>query len=66
MKVTESTKELYEDSGIKAGYILLEVNGKKVQSAQALKDFVDKYGEDQIRTLAFINTKGQYERFIFR
>jgi Do/DeqQ family serine protease len=66
LKVTESTQELYEDSGIKAGYILLEVNGKKVQSAQALKDFVDKYGEDQIRTLAFINTKGQYERFIFR
>jgi Do/DeqQ family serine protease len=65
LKVKESTRELYEDTGIKPGYILVEVNGKIVQSAQALKDFIERYGEDSIRTLKFRNTNGQYERFRF-
>lgn len=63
---TNKNQQLLEDLGITPGYILIEVNGKKVQSAKVLKEFLDKYGEDQIRILAFINTKGQYERFIFR
>ena len=67
LKVTENdNKQLYQELGITPGYVLVEVNGKKVKSAQALKTFIDSYGEDQIRVLAFINPKGQYERFIFR
>ncbi len=67
LKVTENdNQQLYKELGITPGYVLLEVNGDKVQSAQALKSFIDRNGEDQIKILAFMNTKGQYERFIFR
>ncbi|WP_298514848.1 trypsin-like peptidase domain-containing protein [uncultured Kordia sp.] len=67
LKVTDnSNKQLSQELGITPGYILVEVNGKKVQSVQGLKNFLDKYGEDQVRILAFLNPKGQYERFIFR
>lgn len=67
LKVTDNNnKQLYHELGITPGYILVEVNGKKVKSAQSLKNFIDSYGEDQIQILAFINQKGQYERFIFR
>ncbi|MGH1388330.1 S1C family serine protease [Kordia sp.] len=61
-----NNQQLLEELGIAPGYILIEVNGKKVQSAKVLKEFLDKYGEDQIRILAFKNLEGQYERFIFR
>ena len=67
LKVTDNNnKQLYQELGITPGYILIEVNGKKVHSAQGLQNFIDSYGEDQVRILAFINPKGQYERFIFR
>ncbi|MFK7749704.1 MAG: S1C family serine protease [Kordia sp.] len=67
LKVTDNNnRQLEEELGITPGYILIEVNGKKVASAKVLKEFLDKYGEDQIRILAFINPEGQYERFIFR
>ncbi|WP_298427872.1 trypsin-like peptidase domain-containing protein [uncultured Kordia sp.] len=67
LKVTDNkNKQLYQELGITPGYILIEVNGKKVKSAEALQNFIDTKGEEQIRILAFINTKGQYERFIFR
>ncbi|PTX61724.1 Do/DeqQ family serine protease [Kordia periserrulae] len=62
--VTESSDDI-SDIGITPGYILLEVNGSKVQSAQALQAFIEKYGEDKIRTLTFRSTNGQYERFIY-
>lgn len=67
LKVTNNdNKQLYQELGITPGYILVEVNGKKVKSAQELKNFINTYGEDQIRVLGFLNPKGQYERFIFR
>lgn len=67
LKVVENkNKQLYSELGITPGYVLVEVNGKKVTSAQGLKNYIDSYGEDQIQILAFINKKGQYERFIFR
>ncbi|QHI39349.1 Periplasmic pH-dependent serine endoprotease DegQ [Kordia antarctica] len=67
LKVTgNDNQQLQSELGITPGYILVEVNGKKVQSAEALKGFLDNYGEDQIKILAFLNPKGQYERFIFR
>lgn len=67
LKVVENNnRQLYSELGITPGYILVEVNGKKVQSAQGLKNYIDSKGEGQIQILAFINTKGQYERFIFR
>ncbi len=67
LKVTDNNNpQLYKELGIVPGYILIEVNGKKVQSAQALQSFLDTNGEDEIKILAFINPQGQYERFIFR
>ncbi|WP_046758849.1 trypsin-like peptidase domain-containing protein [Kordia jejudonensis] len=67
VKVVENNnRQLYSELGITPGYILVEVNGKKVKSAQGLKNIIDSYGEDKIQILAFLNTKGQYERFIFR
>jgi len=67
LKVTDNdNQQLYRELGIVPGYVLIEVNGKKVQSAQALKNFIDRNGDGQIKILAFINPKGQYERFIFR
>lgn len=67
LKVVENNnKQLYSELGITPGYVLVEVNGKKVKTAQGLKNFIDSNGEDQIQILAFINPKGQYERFIFR
>ncbi|WP_430412969.1 S1C family serine protease [Kordia sp.] len=64
--VQNNNQQLYKELGITPGYILVEVNGKKVKTAQSLKEFITSYGEDQIRILAFLNPKGQYERFIFR
>ncbi|WP_420573089.1 trypsin-like peptidase domain-containing protein [Kordia sp.] len=67
LKVTDNdNQQLYKELGITPGYVLVEVNGKKIKSAKALQNIIDSYGEDQIRVLAFINPKGQYERFIFR
>lgn len=67
LKVVENkNQQLYKELGITPGYVLVEVNGKKVPSAEALKGFIDSYGEDQIKVLGFLNPKGQYERFIFR
>jgi Do/DeqQ family serine protease len=62
--VTKSSED-FSETGITPGYILLEVNGSKVQSAKALQAFIEKYGEDKIRTLTFRSTNGQYERFIY-
>ena len=67
LKVTKNNnQQLYQELGITPGYILIEVNKQKVESAQGLQDFINSYGEGQIRILAFINPEGQYERFIFR
>jgi len=67
LKVVENkNQQLYKELGITPGYVLVEVNGKKVQSAEALKSFIESYGEGQIKILGFLNPKGQYERFIFR
>ncbi|MBC8756110.1 trypsin-like peptidase domain-containing protein [Kordia sp. YSTF-M3] len=67
LKVTDNNNpQLYKELGITPGYVLVEVNGKKVKSAEALKGFINSYGEDQVKILAFISPKGQYERFIFR
>ncbi|EDP96191.1 trypsin-like peptidase domain-containing protein [Kordia algicida OT-1] len=64
--VDNKNKQLFYDLGITPGYVLVEVNGNKVKSAKALQEFIDSYGEDKVKILAFINPKGQYERFIFR
>ncbi|AXG70908.1 periplasmic pH-dependent serine endoprotease DegQ [Kordia sp. SMS9] len=65
LEVTDGTNELYKKSGITSGYILLKVNGMKVTSAEALQNFIETYGEDQVQTMTLINTEGQIERFIY-
>ncbi|MEM6719101.1 MAG: trypsin-like peptidase domain-containing protein [Bacteroidota bacterium] len=62
--VTKSSGD-FSDTGIYPGYILLKVNGMKIQSAQAFQGFIDEYGEDEIKTLTFANREGQIERFIY-
>ncbi|MEM6686901.1 MAG: trypsin-like peptidase domain-containing protein, partial [Bacteroidota bacterium] len=62
--VTKSSGS-FSDTGIIPGYVLLKVNGMKVQSAKGLQSFIEEYGEDEIRTLTFANTEGQLERFIY-
>ena len=64
--VDNKNKQLFYDLGITPGYVLVEVNGQKVKSAEALQEFIDTSGESKVKILAFLNPKGQYERFIFR
>ncbi|RKE95051.1 trypsin-like peptidase domain-containing protein [Ichthyenterobacterium magnum] len=60
---------LYSKLGITKGYIITDINDKKINSVEDLKTIKEKYGntlEDNIDKIGLINRQGKREQFIFR
>lgn len=62
-------KLLYSNLGIDKDYIITEINGEKIESIQDISNLKKKYGDDfydELKQIAFINTRLQRKEVIFR
>jgi len=63
VKVTEVNEGRFRDLGIRKGYIILSVNGKKVKSASDVKNFTDN--EQSLTSIEGIQSNGTYFSYQF-
>ncbi len=64
-----SNKYLYSNLGITEGYIITEINNKKIESIQDISKLKEKYGDDfveNLEQLAYINTRLEKKEVIFK
>lgn len=62
-------RELYEELGIRNGYVILSINDTDVNSIEDILLFKKKHGKDfenEIDKIIAINNRGQRERLIFK
>jgi serine protease Do len=64
VKVTELNDGRFKELGIKKGYILITVNGKKVKSATDVKDFTNN--GQSLTSIEGIQSNGTYFSYQFR
>jgi serine protease Do len=64
VKVTELNEGRFKDLGIKKGYIILTVNGKKVKSASDVKEFTNN--GQSLTSIEGIQSNGTYFSYQFR
>jgi len=62
--------ELYKKLGLKNGYIITEINDKKIKNIEDIQQLKEDFGNDalekNIYKMNVINENGQRERFIFK
>ncbi len=63
VKVTEVNKGKFKDIGMSKGYIILSVNGKKVKSAQDVKDYTNN--EKSLKSISGIQPDGTILNYQF-
>ncbi|MCL6295991.1 trypsin-like peptidase domain-containing protein [Jejuia spongiicola] len=64
-----NNKYLYSNLGITEGYIITEINNKKIESIQDISKLKEKYGDDfveNLEQLAYINTRLEKKEVIFK
>ncbi len=62
-------KYLYSNLGITEGYIITEINNKKIESIQDISKLKEKYGDDfakNLEQLSYINTRLEKKEVIFK
>lgn len=62
-------KWLYSNLGITEGYIITDINDKKINSIQDISELKEKYGDDyldNLKSLAYINKYGEKKEVIFK
>ena len=64
VRVTELNDGRFKDLGIRKGYIILTINGKKVRSASEIRDLTDD-GQN-LTSLEGIQSNGTYFSYQFR
>jgi serine protease Do len=64
LKVTELNDGRFKELGIRKGYIILSVNGKKVKSAADLKEFTNN--GQSLTSIEGIQSNGTYFSYQFR
>ncbi len=64
-----NNKYLYSNLGITEGYIITEINNKKIESIQDISKLKEKYGDnfvENLEQLAYINTRLEKKEVIFK
>lgn len=60
---------LYQKIGLNKGYIITDINDRKINSIDDINDLKEKYGNDfsgKIEKIGIINRRGQKQSYIFR
>ncbi len=63
VKVTDMTSGLFKDMGIKKGYIITSINGKKVRNSSEVRDATGN--EKSIKSIEGFQTDGMYFSYSF-
>ena len=70
VKITSNqNRMLYHRLGIRKGYVIKEINDRKINSVQDVVDFKEESGEnliESINKLVVVNNQGEVERYIFQ
>jgi S1-C subfamily serine protease len=64
VKITELNEGKFKDLGIKKGYIILSVNGKKVKNASDVRNATDD--ENSMKSIEGIQSNGTIFNYSFR
>jgi S1-C subfamily serine protease len=64
VKVTELSDGVFKDTGIKKGYIILSVNGKKVRNASDVRDAMGN--QDNLKSIEGVQSNGTIFSYSFK
>jgi hypothetical protein len=62
---TDRKSLISSHTDVSGGYVLSEIDGKKINSLKDVDTFKKQKGETKIKKITFINRKGEAERYIF-
>lgn len=66
VKVSDILNKELLTYGVKKGYIITEINGKKVYSVDDVNEMISAKSSNQVMRIEMINLSGEVERYIFR
>lgn len=64
--VSISNKDLQYYYGVKSGYIITEINDKKVKTADDVSEILNNRKQGEALKMVMLNLKGEAERYVFR
>jgi len=64
VKVTELNDGVFKDYGLKKGYIILSINGKKVKNASDVRDAIGE--KDSLKSIEGVQSNGTFFNYTFR